>query len=80
MLYVILWIWELIRDIIITMTICVFCGVAAYLFVKQYLVADYPVLLNPLYAAAIGAGAGGFINVPITWLVKGKKKIRNLDQ
>lgn len=80
MLYLILAIWEFLRDIFITMFICVFCGVAAYIFVKQHLAPDYPILLNPVYAAAIGAGAGGFVNVPITWLVKGKKKIKNLDE
>ena len=80
MLYVFYLIYEIVRDIVVTMVICVIVGVGLYHFSMEYLADRFPMLHNPTIAAALGAAFGGLVNVPITWLVKGKKKIKHLDE
>lgn len=80
MLYVFYVIFEIIRDIVVTLAICVIVGVGLYHLSMEYLADQIPILHNPTIAAAVGAAFGGFVNVPITWLVKGKKKIKNVDE
>lgn len=80
MLYVLYAILEIIRDIVVTLVICVIVGVGLYHLTIEWLGPRFPLLYNPTIASAIGAVFGGLVNVPITWLVKGKKKIKNVDE
>lgn len=80
MLYIFYLIYEIIRDIVVTMAICVIVGVGLYHFSIEHLADHFPLMHNPTIAAALGAAFGGFVNIPITWLVKGKKKIKQLDE
>lgn len=80
MLYIFYAIYEIIRDVVVTLTICIIVGVGLYHLSMEYLADKVPLLHNPTIAAAVGAGFGGLVNVPITWLVKGKKKIKNIDE
>lgn len=60
--------------------LCLLVGVGLYCFAAESLGDQYPMLHNPVVSAAVGAVCGGLVNIPVTWLVKGKKKIKNLDE